>query len=254
MSPSERLAPHFPRAAPPTDADVAELVEQLARRITHHLQRQGRLPRAPARIAETLLVDEREKLRPRTLCLRAVDWDEDRAIPLEERMARTDIVAALEPELRKGRLVLLDVEGRIAAWKAVASSGGAVLATFDVPQGRYGLRFDSDQMIEALDDLCVTAGGVERVELTLGARRHVLGTLRLPDRIDASGARPWIAIESADGRRRFVSNFEPEAQVDIDALLENGPYVLTARYGQRQVTRELVVDGPATFVSVSFDE
>jgi hypothetical protein len=46
VSPSERLAPNFQPAAPLIDADVAELVEQLARRITRHLERQGRLPRA----------------------------------------------------------------------------------------------------------------------------------------------------------------------------------------------------------------
>gem|GEM_PF-1075151 len=46
VSPSERLAPHFQPAAPLSDADVAELVEQLARRITRYLERQGRLTRA----------------------------------------------------------------------------------------------------------------------------------------------------------------------------------------------------------------
>jgi len=46
VSPSGRLAPRFRPAAPLTDADVAELVEQLARRITRYLERQGRLPRA----------------------------------------------------------------------------------------------------------------------------------------------------------------------------------------------------------------
>ncbi|MFM8780592.1 MAG: transposase, partial [Gemmatimonadota bacterium] len=46
VSPSARLAPSFQPAAPLTDADVAELVEQLARRITRYLERQGRLPRA----------------------------------------------------------------------------------------------------------------------------------------------------------------------------------------------------------------
>jgi hypothetical protein len=46
VSPSSALAPRFQPAAPLTDADVAELVEQLARRITRYLERQGRLPRA----------------------------------------------------------------------------------------------------------------------------------------------------------------------------------------------------------------
>ena len=48
VSPSGRLAPSFQSAAPLTDADVAELVEQLARRITRYLEREGRLPRAYA--------------------------------------------------------------------------------------------------------------------------------------------------------------------------------------------------------------
>ena len=46
VSPSERLAPSFQPAAPLTDADVAELVEQLAGRLTRYLERHGRLPRA----------------------------------------------------------------------------------------------------------------------------------------------------------------------------------------------------------------
>lgn len=40
------MSSSFQPAAPLTDADVAELVEQLARRITRYLERQGRLPRA----------------------------------------------------------------------------------------------------------------------------------------------------------------------------------------------------------------
>jgi hypothetical protein len=43
-------SPSFQHAAPLTDADVAELVEQLAQRITRYLQRQGCLPRAHAPI------------------------------------------------------------------------------------------------------------------------------------------------------------------------------------------------------------
>jgi hypothetical protein len=50
VSPSGRLAPSFQPSAPLTDADVAELVEQLARRITRHLERQGRLARAHATV------------------------------------------------------------------------------------------------------------------------------------------------------------------------------------------------------------
>jgi hypothetical protein len=46
VSLSERLAPSFQPAAPLSDADVADLVEQLARRITRYLERQGRLTRA----------------------------------------------------------------------------------------------------------------------------------------------------------------------------------------------------------------
>ena len=45
VSPSSALAPRFQPAAPLTDADVAELVEQLAWRITRYLKCQGRLPR-----------------------------------------------------------------------------------------------------------------------------------------------------------------------------------------------------------------
>jgi hypothetical protein len=48
VSPSSARAPRFQPAAPLTDADVADLVEQLARRITRYLERQGRLPRAQA--------------------------------------------------------------------------------------------------------------------------------------------------------------------------------------------------------------
>jgi hypothetical protein len=47
-SPRSAVSPRFQPAAPLTDADVAELVEQLARRITRYLERQGRLPRAHA--------------------------------------------------------------------------------------------------------------------------------------------------------------------------------------------------------------
>jgi len=43
---SESASPSFQHAAPLSDADVAELVEQLARRVTRYLKRQGRLPRA----------------------------------------------------------------------------------------------------------------------------------------------------------------------------------------------------------------
>jgi hypothetical protein len=50
VSPSSALAPRFQPAAPLADADVAELVEQLARRITRYLERQGRLPQPHAPI------------------------------------------------------------------------------------------------------------------------------------------------------------------------------------------------------------
>ena len=46
VSPSSDLTPRFQPAAPLSDADVAELVEQLARRITRYLERHTRLPRA----------------------------------------------------------------------------------------------------------------------------------------------------------------------------------------------------------------
>jgi len=46
--PSSSVSPRFQPAAPLTDADVVELVEQLAQRITRYLQRLGRLPRAHA--------------------------------------------------------------------------------------------------------------------------------------------------------------------------------------------------------------
>jgi len=61
ISPSERLAPSFQHAAPLSDADVAELVEQLALRVTRYLQRS----RCPARGAPTAAAS---RCTPRCSC------------------------------------------------------------------------------------------------------------------------------------------------------------------------------------------
>lgn len=54
------VSPRFQPAAPLADAGVVELVEQVARRITNYLERQGRLPRAHAPVD----VDASPKIDP----------------------------------------------------------------------------------------------------------------------------------------------------------------------------------------------
>lgn len=257
-------------------------------------------PRLAARLDGVLRVDERDGPRPFSLWLRALDWSEDREIPIQastrsfvveaapgrfellawesgyaERLsfatlelaagqrARADYelgrrgsleVTGLDPELRQGRVVLMHPDGRVAAWKSITKSPGATLATFAAPQGRYAVRFESEHLILETDELCLAAGAVERVELEAGIRRLVLGTLRLPSRLRAGPARPTVAIHDASGRKHFSSSFEPREQIEFDALLEDGQYVLTARLAQREVRREFLVAGRSTCVSVLLEE
>ncbi len=257
-------------------------------------------PRHPASIEGTLTVDESAGERPLTLWLRALEWNEDREVPLDSatgifsvaaapgryellaweaghverftlgslelapgRPARSDFhlarlgsieVVSSDPELRKGRLLLLHPDGRVATWKQLAPHDAAVLATFAVPEGLYSLRFETARFVLHLDEIRPVAGAVQRPELRLGPRRKIAGELRLPAHLDVPDARPWVWIDSSDGRPQFVSHFEMRPRVEFESLLEDGEHVLTARLAHREFTRTFVVDASTTHLSFSFDE
>jgi RNA polymerase sigma-70 factor (ECF subfamily) len=169
------------------------------------------------------------------------------------RLGSIEVVSS-DPELRKGSLLLLHPDGRVATWKQLAPQDAAVLATFAVPEGRYSLRFESARFVLDLDEIRAVAGAVRRAELRLGPRRRVAGELLLPAHLEVASARPWVSIESSAGRRQFVSHFEMRPRVDFEALLEDGEYVLTARLAHREFRRAFVVDASTTHLSFSFDE
>ncbi len=256
-------------------------------------------PRTPARLEGVLRVDEREQQRPLTLWARALDWDEDREVPLDpatrafvleaapgrfellvwevgqiERFSLATVelaagerlrqdfelerrgtleVKGLDPELRGGRVVLAYPDERIVVWQSAAKGTSALLATFSVPQGRYMLRYESAHMVLELDSVCVTGGETEQVELRVGSRQPVYGTLQLPPDVDTAGARPWVEIRDTLGKRHFVSHFDPREQIEFEAHLEDGRYVLTATLNRREVKREFVVQGRATHLFVPLD-
>jgi hypothetical protein len=121
VSPSSALAPSFQPSAPLTDADVAALVEQLGWRISRHLERQGRLPRAHATVGDNDSAEHEAPLSAR-LCAASIQGGVALAPESPRPIARLDQRRSPRPAPLQGSLCA-DIDGFFLHAKVLVPAG-----------------------------------------------------------------------------------------------------------------------------------